>query len=410
MKKKTDRQKLAMWQRRLAKNQAAFDDEVSKMDSRQSLYLGKDEISPLVLGQRKKRTPHVRNICAELIEAQTDSSIPQPKVTAIRPQDEQKAKLIENMIRNEMDRLPFEQMNDMLERTVPIQGGAAFLVEWDNTHRTHFTVGELAVSVLHPKQLVPQDGVFSGISDMDYIILKLSQTKEYIKQRYGVDVSDESETEPDIKSTQDAKAADDLVTQYVAYYKNGKGGIGLYSWVNDVMLEDLEDYQARRLRKCEKCGAVEPSGSEAAFLAAEDGLLPGMTPQGVPGGAEAADALWNANKPCLQPPGGRKVCPFCGADKWREQPADFEEIYFPIKRSDGSVIPGQVMRPKISEEITNEANLPVVEYVAEPTRIPFYKPDIFPVILQKNVSVYGKFLGDSDIDNDCQPAKHHQPH
>lgn len=34
----------------------------------------------------------------------------------------------------------------------------------------------------------------------------------------------------------------------------------------------------------------------------------------------------------------------------------------------------------------------------EPERVPFYKPDIYPVLLQKNVSVYGRFLGDSDID------------
>ena len=36
--------------------------------------------------------------------------------------------------------------------------------------------------------------------------------------------------------------------------------------------------------------------------------------------------------------------------------------------------------------------------VLEPERIPFYKPDIYPVLLQKNVSVFGRFLGDSDVD------------
>ena len=46
----------------------------------------------------------------------------------------------------------------------------------------------------------------------------------------------------------------------------------------------------------------------------------------------------------------------------------------------------------------DELGLPVVAVVQEPTRIPFYKPDIYPVILQKNVSVYGRFLGDSDLD------------
>jgi len=33
-----------------------------------------------------------------------------------------------------------------------------------------------------------------------------------------------------------------------------------------------------------------------------------------------------------------------------------------------------------------------------PTKIPFYKPNVFPVVLQKNVSVYGQLLGDSDVD------------
>ena len=129
-----------------------------------------------------------------------------------------KAKLIEDMLRNELDRMPFEQLNDMMERTVPIQGGAAFLVEWDNTQRTHFTIGELAVSTLHPKQIVPQDGVYTGVEDMDYIILKIPQTKEYIRRKYGAIVADESEREPDVKGAGDTSTADDLVTQYIAYY------------------------------------------------------------------------------------------------------------------------------------------------------------------------------------------------
>lgn len=33
-----------------------------------------------------------------------------------------------------------------------------------------------------------------------------------------------------------------------------------------------------------------------------------------------------------------------------------------------------------------------------PTLIPFYRPDIFPIILQRSVSVYGKLLGNSDVD------------
>ena len=397
MENTADKQKLHLWQDRLARNQSAYDGEESKMDSREALYKGTNAMTALVPNEKKTATQHVRNICAELIEAQTDSNIPQPKVTARREQDEDKAKLIEDMLRNELDRMPFEQLNDIMERTVPIQGGGAFLVEWDNTQRTHFTIGEMAVSTLHPKQIVPQDGVFTGIEDMDYIILKIPQTKEYIKRKYKVEVEDEREQEPEIKGTGGASTADDLVTQYIAYYRNEKGGIGLFSWVNDTQLEDLEDYQARRLRRCTKCGAVEPLETEPLGEPTLDGTKPGGMP-----GTDTDGALQLADVPEMprQAPKhtGAKVCPHCGASSWEETTEEYEELYLPVKRSDDSEIPGATPMAQPSETMTDELGLPVMETVQVPTRVPFYKPDIYPVILQKNVSVYGQFLGDSDID------------
>lgn len=399
--KKTDKQKLRIWQERLQRNVAAYDAEEARMDDRETLYRGSNQLIPIVIGERKRETPHVRNICAELIEAQTDSNIPQPKVTPRRRQDEWRAKIIEDMLRNELDRQPFEQLNDMMERTVPIQGGGAFLVEWDNTKRSHTSVGELVVSAVHPKQIVPQDGVYTGIEDMDYIILKVPQTKEFIRRKYGVDVSDETEQEPDVKGSDGDTTADDMVTQYIAYYRNDAGGIGLYSWVNDTQLEDLEDYQARRLRRCAKCGAVEPLEATPAEDAAVNGLLPGMEPARMLEASEtpAGDMLAEAREPRRASiRGKRKVCPYCGASKWEESVEEYEEVYFPIRRSDGSTIPGAMRVAVPSETEVDELGLPIVAVEEMPTRIPFYKPDIYPVILQKNVSVYGKFLGDSDID------------
>jgi len=406
---------LRLWQERLAECVTAYSAVEAAMDNREALYRGKREIAPLTeydyeaisaTGATYNQATHVRNIIAENIESEVDSTIPQPKVRARRKKDEPLAKLVEDMLRNELDRLPFEMMNDQQERTVPIQGGGLFLVEWDNTRRTHTTVGEVAVSLVHPKQVAPQDGVYTGIEDMDYVILKVPQTKEYIRRKYGVDLEDESESEPDIKATGDASPADDMVTQYIGYYRNDAGGIGLYSWVNDTELEDLEDYQARRLRRCVKCGAVEPLDTEPLEQPTMDGNYPGegndgptqqhrlmmmaeqtlgaenRYPAGVPMEADA-------ELPPELPKAAHKkgACPYCGSDKFEESVEEFEELYVEHTTERGKMIPGST----IALDQNGRTYM-------KPTKIPFYKPDVYPVVLQKNVSVYGQFLGDSDVD------------
>lgn len=372
---KTDLDKLEMWRARLGKNQIQIQLEREWMDIREQTYLGNPYINrPIIRGDKSMDTgaPHIRNITAELIESEIDSSIPQPKVTAKRPEDEQKAKIIEDMIRNELDRMPFERINDLMERIVPIQGGAGFLVEWDNEQRTHYTVGDIVVTPIHPKQIVPQYGVYN-IADMDYFFLVIPQTKEYIKKHYGVDVENDTEEEPYIKTSDPAMDAPDLVTMFVAFYKNDKGGIGKYSWVIDTCLEDIEDYQGRLVKKCKECGEVlPPLGS----------MLPIDNVDGIPidtGKREEKD-----------------VCPFCGSTKFEEVAEDFIELATPIVRSDGSIIPGEY--PEVVSQYEDEQGMVHVETEMKRTRIPQYEPRMYPLVFQKNVSVYGRFLGDSDVD------------
>ncbi len=345
----TKQEKLDYWKGWLGRNESALGDLSRKMDEREALYRGEvREITPLTPRDRKKSgewrmTSHLRNIVAENIEAEVSSAIPQPRVTARRRSDEWRAKILEDMLRNELDRLPMETLNDMMERTVPIQGGAYWLVEWDNSQRTHSTVGDVSVSILHPKQVIPQDGVFGSVEDMDAVILKLPQTRAYIKRVYGKDV-DEGEEAPEARTLDDdADTAEDMVTQYVAYYRNEKGGIGKFSWVGDTVLEDMEDFEARRLRRCAHCGkALEPAA---------------------------------------------EVCPLCGSERFAEAEEEQETVFAGITTAGGTQIPGAAERMDVN-------GLPVME----PTVLPYYKPDVFPVFLQKNISLYGRLLGDSDVD------------
>ncbi len=360
-----DKEKLELWQGRKDSAESAFSAEIARFDAREKLYRGRRDTKGLTRDDTDGETAHVRNLAMELIESQVDSSIPQPKVTARREEDQPLAKLIEDMLRNEMDRLPMEEINDIMSRTVPIQGGAAYLLEWDNTLRTHATVGELWISAIHPKQLLPQPGIFSSIEDMDWVILKLPQTKDFIRRKYGADVDEEGESEPEIKGV-DASTADDMVTEYVAYYRNDDGGIGRYSWCNDVELEDIEDYQARRIDTCEECGSTD--------IAFEN---------------------------------GKKVCQDCGSHKIRSEAQDVEEIWQPIERQFGKPpIPGAAQAaPPMGSALLGSLAGGMFPEVGDgsvngmtPTRIPYYKPDLFPVILQRNISAYGQLLGASDLD------------
>lgn len=417
-------EKLCVWQERLKQSDAAFSEEVQRMDERERLYNGDNTLRPLVPGDTMKsgatkKTSHVRNIVFENIESQVSSSIPQPKVTPRRKKDEHLAEVIEHFLRNELDRLPFELMNDMAERTVPIQGGVGFLVEWDNTKRTHDTVGEEVVSTVHPKQFAPQPGVYTSIKDMDWFIIKVPTTKAAIERKYGVDVRREGEAEPEVRSADGASTNEDAVTLYIGFEHNADGGIDRYCWVNDVELEDLEDYQARRQPVCKKCGRVRPLPGQVIGNAVENtmgnllpdpargfagGLIPPeATEQSLAGQLMAAGIAQQAAEGegigldgiPLETSGQAKEperydggpCPWCGGKEFTDQAQEFEQVMIPMRNAFGLEIPG--MHPGLDED-GNPAMVP--------TMIPFYKPDMFPIILQRSVSVYGKLLGNSDVD------------
>lgn len=392
--RKQNRQRLDLWQQRLSISAAAYSGELAEMDKRDALYRGTHELFPFTEKTKHFRAGeqayHVHNIVAENIEAMVDSNVPQPKVSAVRESDEWRAKIIEDMLRNVLVKLPSEQTNDVMERVVPIQGGGYYLEEWDNDAGRHGVDGYVSITPLHPKMVIPQAGVTTGIEDMDYFIIKSPQTKASIKRVYGVDVDDETESEPEVRTADgEAAVAEDMVTLYMGYERT-ETGINRFLWVNDVVIEDVEDYRARRRRRCTKCGAPEPhyvspiAPAEPAEMTQDEQTAQTMLLLGQTLGIEAA----------MQPEIDREkpkerelICAKCGNDRFEDAPTEYEEIFDEVQTRSGLVIPGA--KPGLSSN---------GDPVLVPTRIPAYKPTHYPLVLQRNVSLYGQLLGDSDVD------------
>ena len=190
-----------------------------------------------------------RNITYELIESQFSSYLPS---TAVSPESfsektERNAKSIEKLLRNKRNKLPFERMNDIDERYSPIYGGSVWLIEWDNSIKTHKTVGDVKVSVWSPTHFVGQPYIYD-IDDMEYCFISFETTKEDLVRKYDVAFSKAEETESDNGEQ------DETATVIVCYYKDEYDKICQYIWSGDIELLDIEDYYARKKYVCKNCG------------------------------------------------------------------------------------------------------------------------------------------------------------
>ena len=340
------------WKDKYTKAKNAYDTTLDRMRNQERLYNG-DAFTRRSKnqggGESSLLSENVRNIIYELGETEVDSSIPMPKVTAVHPEDQEQAEIIEQMLENEIRLLHFKEMNDVSERITIVQGGDWYHAEWDSRKGTHCTVGGLEINERDPQTVIPQPGI-TDPNKLDYVFLQLSMTKDAVKRVYGVDVSDERNTEAVNKED----INDELVTVIKTYYRGEDGEIGIFTWCGDAVLEDMENYQARRLTRCKKCGRVK------------DG----------------------------------KVCE-CGSKSFETTIEEYEEVEEDIVTL-SQTIPAfeDVEEPVMGEdglpEVDEDGN-PKIEVVQRHKKIPYYKPNVFPLVLRRNVSKTKSLLGVSDV-------------
>lgn len=358
-------------------SRAAFEGHRSRFKLWQAQFEGDKEI-----GTGAEKATSIYNFTRELIEAQIDSNIPQPAVQPKRPTERNRelANIVTSMLHNELDRLPSEALNDLDERITRIMSGDAYLTEWDNSCKTHDTVGAVKNRLVTPLEFIPQESVYK-IEDMDYFFLAVDETKERIKTRYGKDVSAEG---VDGQASDSTSAPDELVTQVICFYRTKKGGIGCISWVGDTVLTNDDNYFARKDRVCKECGKAQA----------------------------------NSEKLCV-----------CGGSQWEKRAKDYETLAQDLMRSDGTTIPavspvvgddGEYAMEDYQAPATDPTSgMEAYEYILddmgmvvgeqpvmetqqrvamEPTKIPYYYPKGFPLAVRKNVSAHQQFFGGSDCE------------
>lgn len=359
----TEGGKLAFFKELYEEARSACNDDYEKLEQHLQQYRGSR-----VIDGSDVEAVQVRNITYELIESQVTGYIPNPSVSPkmFSDRNERNARSIETMLRNKRDELPYEELNDMDERYSPIYGGSIWLVEWDNSILTHNTVGDVKLSCLSPRHFVGQPHIYN-IRDMEYCFITFETTKDDIERQYGVrpEVADEAQS--------DESADDKTATLYVCYYKDDDDKICQYIWSGDTEISDITDYYSRKRRVCKSCGKRE------------------------------------------------ELCD-CEKPEYEMMDDEYELLERDIVRSDGSIIPamsevirdGQVVMETTRQQVTEaDGNLafdqaedgsliPLTVEVQVPkreqTKIPYYRIDMFPVVIRKNTSQEDSLLGQSDCE------------
>lgn len=356
-----------------AEAKIAQEQAFEELDKHYNQYKGDPSIDPLpgATDQRIQQATVVRNITYELIESQITTYIPSPKCDAISYSERgtRCATAAEEYAKSLRNKLPMEELNDLDDRLTYIYGGSVWLVEWDESEKTHDTVGGIRLSVLSPRRFVGQPYIYR-IDDMDYCFIEFETTKEELVRRFDISESQAEET------ANDQNQDDDTATMYVCYYKDDEGSICQYIWSNDVELKDLENYYSRKREYCVRCGKK------------------------------------------------KQLCE-CEEPEYEVFDEDYEELDHDITLSDGkTVIPamsptydeeGNPILDDVEEQATDDMGQPISSFDEtsgltlplmiprqiprmEPTKLPFYKPKSFPIVIRKNTSREGSVLGQSDCE------------
>ena len=315
----------------------AYSDQLAEFERHMNQYRGSDELDGTAV-----RATTVRNITYEMIETQVSSDIPSPKVNpaCYSERKDRCAKSIERLLYSVRERLPFETMNDIDERYTYVFGGSVWYAEWDNTARVGKEIGGVRVYCLPPRDFIPQPSI-SELADMQYCFLRFTTTKSEIARKYGVKNEDLYELEC-VESHENTNDETECVPLIIAFYKDGDGDVGRFTFSGNLTLQDLPKMYRRKRKLCKQCRMIPD------------------------------------------------LCE-CKKKEWISEDVTAELIDGGILTSDGYVKDTFTTEPY-------EIRSPYPDMGVGRVKVPYYTPDSFPIVIRKNTSGDGRLFGQSDCE------------
>ncbi|MVP00355.1 hypothetical protein [Paenibacillus lutrae] len=337
--------KLQKWKKKFDTAKASHN--VDLMDEREYLYLGNRAVDKNINSKDlpTKHANNVYNIVFEFIETQVNTQIPQPSVKSMREEFADQAHMIEDSVSNSLKRLDIEDINDANERITPVQGYSIMELAWNPDYKHQRYQGDLELHSRHPKQLIPQPRVYR-LQKMDYFFVLSTVTADYVERRYGKDLDREPEQYTEntslagttsVSNNKASANGDGTVTEIVCWYKDEDGDIGKFVWVNETVLEDLPKFFFRRVRRCEECGQISYEDVCESKVDVE--------------GLELE----------------------CGSQRFKTHIEDKETLYEDKIIGDGTMVPAG-------------------------TEVPYFIPQMYPIVIRRNVPRNFDFGGQSDVD------------
>lgn len=201
--------------------------------------------------ESKRKSRQLRKVAYEIVESTIDNSIPMPKMQARYKDDLHLVEVTENYLKYEMERILTRFNNDRSERATYIDGTGWYKVWWDSLDNKHERSGNVKVEFCSVDQVIPQPGV------KDYKQL------EYIFERQRVSIAKIYDVYGRVVTPNDGE----MVDVVNCYYLNNDRIVGLFSWceMSGQVICNEEDWQIRKIRKCQVCDTVNNTGDTCVY-------------------------------------------------------------------------------------------------------------------------------------------------